>query len=204
MIARAAMARYQRLLPRRLFLAAMAVVLLLPLGATLWHPHFLLAQPVDEHRRPATFPEPSLLIGTDGAFATQLNKWFDDRIGARDLFIRMKNQIDYSVFRTSRKVYLGSDGWLFHRARTDDRFDLERLDERDFSIVAASFHRLAAMLAERGVHLVLVGYPDNAMIYPEHLPADAPRLPHGGNLNRLPCEAPLISEKLSTPYSCIT
>src|SRR5690242_9337197 len=48
-------------LPRRLFLAAMAMMLLLPLGVTLWHPDFLLVQPVDEHRRPATFPAPSLL-----------------------------------------------------------------------------------------------------------------------------------------------
>jgi hypothetical protein len=41
------------------------------------------------------------------------------------------------------------------------------------------------MLAEHGVHLVLVGYPDKAMIYREYLPADAPRPPHGGNLDRL-------------------
>jgi len=180
-----ALARFHRLLLPRLFLAAMAATLLLPFVVTLWHPRFQLASPVDEHRTPATFPAPSLLLHGDSAFASELNAWFDDRFGLRDLFIRLKNQIDYSVFDTSRKVYLGSDGWLFDRARTDDRFDLERLNERDFSIVEASFRRLAAMLAERGVHLVLVGYPDKAMIYPEHLPADAPRLPHGGNLDRL-------------------
>jgi len=180
-----ALARVHRLLPGRLFLAGMAIMLLLPFGATLWHPHLLLVEPVDEHRTPAPFPAPSLLREGDGAFAAQLNKWFDDRVGVRDLFIRMKNQIDYSVFATSRRVYLGSDGWLFDRERTDDRFNLERLNDRDFSIVEGSFHRLAEMLAERGVHLVLVGYPDKAMIYREHLPADAPPPPHGGNLDRL-------------------
>ena len=104
------------LLPRRLFLAAMVAMLLAPFGATLWHPHFLVVQPVDEHRTPARFPAPSLLLDGGGAFATQLNKWFDDRVGVRDLLIRTKNQIDYSLFHTSRRVYVGRDGWLFEHA----------------------------------------------------------------------------------------
>ena len=56
----------------------------------------------------------------------------DDRSGFRDLFIRMKNQIDYSIFNVSRKVYVGSEGYLFNRNLTDGRLDLERISEQQF------------------------------------------------------------------------
>jgi alginate O-acetyltransferase complex protein AlgJ len=143
--------------------------------------------PIDEHRQLNAFPSFSLLRRAGvAAFVDASNRWFEDHIGLRDLFIRTKNQIDYSLFDTSHKIYVGSDRWLFDRERTDDRFDIERLNERDFSIVVDSFRRLAATLGQRGVHLVLVGYPDKATIYKEYLPYDAPRPPQGdSNLDRL-------------------
>ena len=69
--------------------------------------------------RSGALPEPvaaaAALFGTNGDFAAGLNAWFDDRVGFRDLFIRAKNQIDYTLFDTSKKVWIGSDGWLFDR-----------------------------------------------------------------------------------------
>jgi hypothetical protein len=167
-----------------LFLGFLAALILLPCVQIVFP--LVRDRPIDEHRQLSAAPNLTLLIrGGVAALVDATNRWFDDHIGLRDLFIRTKNQIDYSLFNTSHKVYLGSDEWLFDRERTDDRFELERLNERNFSIVEASFHQLAEMLSARGVHLVLVGYPDKAMIYPEYLPADAPRPPHGGNLDRL-------------------
>ena len=172
-------------LPRRLFLAAMAAMLLLPCAATLWHPHFLRATPVDEHRAPTAFPAPSLLSSGDGAFATQINKWFDDRLGVRDLLIRTKNQIDYSLFHTSRRVYVGRNGWLFEHATTNDRLFVERASAAELQKLEHAFTNLAQRLQQRGIHLIVVGYPDKSMIYPEMLPAQAPHIPRGGNYDKL-------------------
>lgn len=125
-----------------------------------------------------------MLLRNASGFSDALNRWFDDRMGLRDLLIRLKTQIDYSLFGIASKVYLGSDGWLFDRERTNDRLDLERLSEHDFETVERSFHDLAQLLAGRGVRLVLVAYPDKSILYPEHLPTDVPFLPHD-RLDRL-------------------
>ena len=179
------MAAPQGLLPQRLFLTALAAFLLLPCGATLWHPHFLCATPVDEHRAPAAFPALSLLRNGDGAFATQLNRWFDDRFGVRDLFIRTKNQIDYSLFHTSRRVYVGRNGWLFEHGTTDDRLYVERAGPGDLQKLEHAFTDLAQRLQQSGIHLIVVGYPDKSMLYSELLPPQAPYIRPGGNYDKL-------------------
>jgi hypothetical protein len=164
------------------FLAAVVVCVVVPLLDTL-HPFFgPIVAPVDEHRTANRFPSPWLLLRANGEFADGLNKWFDDRVGFRDLFIRTKNQIDYSVFSTSRKVYVGSDGWLFER---DPGLPLERLDADGFDAVKQSFLDLARRLGEKGIRLLVIGYPDKSRIYPEMVPADAPSLLPGGNYDKL-------------------
>ncbi|MBL6652810.1 MAG: hypothetical protein ISP49_14525 [Reyranella sp.] len=170
-----------RLLPVA-FIALLVACLTVPLLQTLFPVFDKIVEPVDEHRTPHPFPSLRLLTRAHGDFAEGLNKWFDDRAAFRDLFIRTKNQIDYSVFSTSRRVIVGSDGWLFER---DPGLPLERLDAAGFEALTASFGDLARRLQEKGLRLVVVGYPDKSMVYPEHLPVDGRLLLPGGNHAKL-------------------
>jgi hypothetical protein len=121
-----------------------------------------------------------LLTATNSDFADELNKWFDDRVGFRDLFIRAKNQIDYTLFRTSKKVYVGADGWLFYRYPADSIVNVST----SLSVLEESYLALASRLNERGIHLIVVGYPLKAAIYPEMAPSDIPARPRGGTYDK--------------------
>jgi len=92
-----------------LFLGFAALCVIVPLLQTIHRIVPTIVPLVDEHRLPAPFPKLSLLLGANRDFAKDLNTWFDNRVGFRDLFIRAKNQIDYSLFQTSRKVFTGKD-----------------------------------------------------------------------------------------------
>jgi hypothetical protein len=164
------------------FLAVVVFCVVVPLLETL-HPFFgKIVPPVDERRTINQFPSLSLLLRANGDFAEGLNKWFDDRVGFRNLFIRTKNQIDYSIFDTSRKVYVGLDGWLFEH---NPGGALERLQADSFNALERSFLDLAGRLREKGVRLVVIGYPDKSRIYPEMAPADEPLLLPDGNYSQL-------------------
>ena len=167
------------------FLTAVVGLLVLPLCSVWVRPFAASIKPVDEHRTAHSFPLPSLLLDTSGAFAAGLNKWFDDQVGLRDLLIRTKNQIDYSLFHTSGKVFVGTDGWLFEQATTKARLVMQRLDADRLEQLEMSFLALEKRLEAKGIRLVVIGYPDKSMTYPEYLPAQAPKIPRGGNYDKL-------------------
>jgi hypothetical protein len=151
------------------FLGCLTLGLVLPLLQTLHPIRGTVVAPLEERRAPSPFPLPLLLLGTTGEFATALNNWFDDRIGFRDLFIRTKNQIDYTFFSTSKKVYIGSNGWLFLRG---EGHAIAQLHDDGLSALEESYVTLAERLREKGVRLIVVGYPSKSAIYPEMAPAE--------------------------------
>jgi len=165
------------------FLVVVAACLAVPLVETAYPFLGTVVPALDEHRTPSPFPSPRLLLRATDEFAIGLNKWFDDRVGLRDLFIRAKNQVDYSVFATSRKVLVGSDGWLFDRGAAG--FAMERLYAAGLEAVENSFLVLARKLQDKGVRLLVVGYPDKSRIYPEMMPAAGTVIPPGGNIDKL-------------------
>jgi alginate O-acetyltransferase complex protein AlgJ len=134
--------------------------------------------PLDEKRAPSPFPRIGELYDrTSDALAAGINAWFDDRIGFRDLFIRLKNQIDYSVFRSSTKVVIGRDGWLYNRINLDNRIGVERASADKVNQMEGVFDWLQAYAAARCMMLVVVSYPDKITIYPEQMAASFLSMP---------------------------
>ena len=164
---------------QRLFLRFVAFCLVAPLVQTLY-PIFgsRIVAPVEERRAADPFPSLRLLTGANGDFAAELNKWFDDRVGFRDLLIRSKNQVDYSLFNTSKKVFIGADGWLFDRHQFDSIADV---DASGLSALETSYLALARQLNDKGIHLIVIGYPQKVALYPEMAPPDMPLQPGGSN-----------------------
>lgn len=165
----------------RFFIGFVALLLVLPLVQTVVPVFRKLVAPVEERRQVSAPPAPNLLLRANGDFASALNAWFDDRVGFRDLFIRAKNQIDYSLFHTSRKVYVGKDGWLFDRANMNP---VDRLDPAQMAALEARFTNLAKQLNDRGIRLIVIGYPDKSRIYPEMAPPDMPLAPPDDNYDK--------------------
>jgi hypothetical protein len=163
------------------FFGFVALCLVVPLVQTLYPVFGTIVPAVEERRTANPFPSLRLLLGTNGDFAAGVNKWFDDRVGFRDLFIRSKNQIDYTLFRTSKKIYIGSDGWLFYPPEPDD---VAVIDAAGLSELEQSYITLAQWLHDRGVQLIVVGYPDKSAIYPEMAPPQMPQMAAGGNYDQ--------------------
>jgi hypothetical protein len=157
------------------FLTLVALSLLVPLFETFFPIFGPVVSPLDEHRRLNPPPALHLLFRTGDKFAAGLNEWFDDRAGFRDLFIRTKNQIDYSLFGTSRRVYVGTDGWLFNRYNTID--PVADLDPAGLRALEQSFVTLAQRLNEKGVRLLVVAHSDKSALYPEMAARDMPTTP---------------------------
>ncbi|MFM0716856.1 hypothetical protein PQQ73_11000 [Paraburkholderia strydomiana] len=151
------------------------VLLCLPALQTFtgWAPPYT----IDENRRLA--PPPSLQDFRDPVKGAQsLEKYFDDHYGLRDVLIRLKTQLDFSLFHFSDRVHLGHEGWLFYRSVLDtEKPATERFIEGNHDRLTAGVQSLGAALKARGQTLVLMPVFLGDVYYPEMLPNDAPNLP---------------------------
>jgi hypothetical protein len=166
------------------FIAAFIALLLLPPLQMLVR--LVNVQPLDEKRVPAPFPD---IIGRyshgDGRLSGAINQWFDDHVGFRPLFVRIKNQIDYSLFGYSSKVLIGRSGWLFEPGLLDGKVANDRAGQSGQARLQGQFVALAAYLAKRNMRLVIVSNPIKATIYPQFLPSNVLYFPPNGQFEKL-------------------
>ncbi len=142
--------------------------------------------PIEENRTLAPAPDfLKIIISGDGRVAPDLNRWFDDQIGFRSFFIRLRNQIDYWLFGHSDRLYIGKDGTLFHRDNVDAIVAYERGGEAWQQAVQAKFAALAQYLRRREIRLVIVSNPAKETAAAELLPPEAPRLSTDTQLHKL-------------------
>ena len=138
---------------------------------------FVAMRPLNEYRKPT--PPPDIIrkiIHGDGRVATDVNTWFDDRMGFRAFLTRLVNQIDYSFFGYSKRVLIGKNGWLFDfdvfRAAINASRSSDGLaTERNKMVSVAQF------LKSKDIQLVIISTPAKETIYREFLPASAPQGP---------------------------
>lgn len=135
-----------------------------------------IVKPVDENRALASPPAwkwpPHWTV-----LSGQADKWFNDHFGLRSFLIRLKTQIDYSVFRTSSRVHIGSDGWLFYRSVMDrEKPSVEELLSKDEAQVVAGIATFNEALRERGIRLIIVPNLLADRFVPNELPATVPHL----------------------------
>ncbi len=118
-------------------------------------------------------------------FAKRYEEYFNDNYGLRDLLIRTKHQLDYSLFHTAEKVVIGPDNWLFYKSVVEaEEIDIERALPSDWEKMFANLIKLNQVLAARGITLVMLPCPMKNSVYPEMLPGSAPKRPNPTGLER--------------------
>lgn len=162
------------------YIAAILAVLVLGIVQTMmpiWH-----FEELDERRQPAAVGDYlAALERHDPQLPAAASQWFDDRFGFRSLLIRLHNEMLYRIFGTSDRVFIGKDGFLFSKElmAAGMRSSWTRAEvERATDSVAGNFRNLGAVLAGRGIRLVVVSIPSKRDFYQNYLPADAPKLPN--------------------------
>lgn len=161
---------------------AFFALLSLPAIETVFRP--IAIAPTDENRKLA--PRPKLTLSDPHAMLAASKKWIEDHFGFRSFLIRLKTQIDYSVFNTSNRVHIGKDGFLFYRSVLDDeRFVIDRLLQQRMNDVLTGVVHLRDDLARRSKRLVILISPTKEVLYPEMLPAGVPKFPKLPQIDRL-------------------
>lgn len=136
----------------------------------------------------------------DGSFQRSVTRWIDQRFCGREFFIRVYNQVLWTLFEKSymagESVIAGRDGQLFEAPYLAHFSGVEsQSSDEDLDLLARRIRTLQRRLAERGVAFVVVFTPSKALFLPDAVPSryqprgvggpprDRERL--GGRLDRL-------------------
>ena len=109
-------------------------------------------------------------------FQDSASKWFSRYFGARGLFVKLGNQINYSLFDTSymnpiSKIIIGKERQLYelayinHYCKLIRPMPLDRAEAR-----AKDIAEVQDRLRQYGIAFVLLISPSKAAIYPEYIP----------------------------------
>lgn len=127
---------------------------------------------------PATRPTVTCSGWWHGTAQTDFDRWINQRIGLRGVWVRTANQFNYSLFgelpkRRGTQVWLGRDGFLFEKVYVDSYNKTNAWSESKLRHLSVSVRRLQDRLAADGIAFLLVLAPSKAEIYPEFLPESA-------------------------------
>ncbi len=112
-----------------------------------------------------------------GATAKSLGNWFDARVGLRSFWVRLDNQINYSLFgeitkRTAGTQLINGPGdWFYEKQYIDYSITPGTWSDQEALKVITRLRRVQDKLARRGIPLLLVIGPSKVETYPEHVPA---------------------------------
>ncbi|MEO1272549.1 MAG: hypothetical protein AAFX99_31010, partial [Myxococcota bacterium] len=121
---------------------------------------------------------PSLTVNTwlDGSFANAVEPYLGAHIGFRGVFIRVANQVGYSVFGSligyqGPSVVLGKEGWLYEKHYVETYTQRgAHTDEAGRQALVAELVAFQQELQRHGIAFALVISPSKAEIVPQYLP----------------------------------
>lgn len=137
-------------------------------------------KPIFENRRRKPIPEGNIIakIWKTPKYASDLNAYINDNYPIRDLLIKTKNQIDYTLFNVSDRLFIGIDQHLFYKSIVQrDEVAVERMSQDKFDALCRKIYEAEQQLKKRGVEFFFFVCPQKNTVYPELLPNPPIRRP---------------------------
>jgi hypothetical protein len=96
---------------------------------------------------------------------------FEAHFPFREPLITFKSLVDYHLFKTSvsRKVHIGTSGWLYYRETVSDDARRPCPPEERMTALARNIHDVETVIEASGRRFLLVIAPNKTTVYPEHL-----------------------------------
>ncbi len=113
-----------------------------------------------------------------GKVAHEIEDWYNVRVGLRNFWVALDNQVTYSFFgelppraEGATQIIVGPHDWLFEEGYLQNSVKPGSWKPDEVKAVVRRLRSVQEKLARRGIPLLLVVAPSKAEVYPEHMPA---------------------------------
>lgn len=107
-----------------------------------------------------------------GDYFESVSEYRNQNFGLRPLYVRLRNQIDYSIFNkpNAKSVVIGKEGYLFEKRYIDAYYGRDFIGEDSIKHKVEKLKFVQEQLKELNKLLLVVVAPGKASFYPEHIP----------------------------------
>jgi alginate O-acetyltransferase complex protein AlgJ len=129
-------------------------------------------------------PQARISDWLDRTFQTRADLWWKERFGMRFFFVKINNQINYTLFERvyegTNTVVFGKDGWLYESPYIASYCETAvPMPDDELRDLFTKVKTLQDELDARGVPFLLLITPSKVALYPERIP-DGNCEPHDG------------------------
>jgi hypothetical protein len=107
-----------------------------------------------------------------GKYQDELSQYVEDSVGFKNCFVRLYNQVDYSLFGKlhAKLAVVGKDGYLFEDNYIRSYMGNDYTGEAMIREKIRMLEKVNLILNRHNVHLILIFSPSKARFMPEKLP----------------------------------
>ncbi len=121
-------------------------------------------------------PKPEFSISTwfDNSFQNKYDSYFNQQFGFRPYFVRLHNQLDYSLFReaNANSVILGKDDYLFEKGYIDSYLGDNYIGKSNIKSKLSTIDSVYQILKQNQTELLIIIAPGKGYFYSEYIPED--------------------------------
>lgn len=147
------------------------VILLIPLKRNVFS--FIKEQPLNGKYKLVKEPDLDLNSWFEGEYQDEFNNYFENNFGFRNFFVRLNNQIKYSLFKKTNAydIEIGKENHLYEGGYIRDYMGYSFIGEDKIVKKISVLKKIQDELKKEDVNLMIAFAPGKASYYPEFFPA---------------------------------
>lgn len=119
----------------------------------------------------ASYPEISMEEIWKGKYQSQWDEWYKDNLPFHTFFVKLNNQILYSMGANINDIIVGKDGWLYSEEYVNNYYsNISDSDKIKYSEYILKIGQLKEKLERAGKQLIYIITPSKAEACPEFIP----------------------------------
>lgn len=105
-------------------------------------------------------------------YQTEYNNYLEDHLGLRNVYVRIYNQLDFSLFNIGHAsgVIIGKDHYLYERKYIDAYAGKDFLGDEFIEDKCEKISYIQDAVSDIGIELLIVFPPGKASFFPEYIP----------------------------------
>lgn len=122
----------------------------------------------------------------EGTYQEQFEKFANENFGFRNFFVRLNNQIYFSLFKIpkARTAVIGKDLCLYERGYIKAVYGQDYVGEAEIKKKITQFKTVQDLLKKKNIDLILVFAPGKGSFFPEFIPDSLKSKPDTTNLSQ--------------------